>query len=335
MGQQKLEIIPLNIVITTSNRIESLSSVITSVFNTRKKLKENGLDINYCILSSDSDSEEYNLICENLIKKNSKTVDYFFKIKSNKCFDRHYFKLISKIKELENNEKKPNYFYFIGDDDLISFGPFLNICYSIISKPKDAYIYYKSRNIFKKRGNKNYEFDDLKDMYKFFWNQIKYGDFIYKPNFKTFYTSKNNLDCDHLNSIHFWHSLLLMKKRKYNVLVCDPKFSIDLRIKKLYKNKGISSYLRKIPISISLTSKLLNLEDKSILRKYLLWRVGFVSPVGLMRSFYILKSFFKGERLTKRTFMRSILFNKFYIIGFSLISATKNFLKNLKRNIKS
>ena len=335
MGQQKLKIIPLNIVITTSKRIESLKLVIPSVFNTRKKLREHGLDINYCILSSDSDSKEYDLICENLIKKNSKTVDYFFKVKSNKSFDRHYFKLIRKIKELEKNEKEPNYFYFIGDDDLISFEPFLNICYSIISKPKDAYIYYKSRNILKRRGNINYEFHNLKDMYKYFWNQMKWGDFIYKPNFKKFYSSKNNLDCDHLDSIHFWHSLLLMKKKKYNVLICDPKFTIDLRTEKLYKNKGISFYLRKIPISISLTSKLLNLEDKSILKKYLFWRVGFFSPVGLVRSFYILKSFFKGERLTKRTFMRTILFNKFYLIVFSLISSTKNFIKNLKININS
>ena len=117
------------------------------------------------------------------------------------------------------------------------------------------------------------------------------------------------------------------------MLVCDPKFTIDLRTEKLYKNKGISFYLRKIPISISLTSKLLNLEDKSILKKYLFGELDFFSPVGLVRSFYILKSFFKGERLTKRTFI-DILFNKFYLIGFSLISATKIFIKNLKRNIK-
>ena len=184
MGQQKFAIIPLNIVITTSKRIKSLSLVIPSVFNTRKKLRENGLDINYCILSSDSDSEEYNLTYESLIKKNSKTVDYFFKIKSNNSFDRHYFKLIHKDKKLEKNEIEPNYFYFIGDDDLISFEPFLNICHSIMSKPKDAYIYYKSRNILKRRGNKDYEFNNLKDMYKYFWNQMKWGDFIYKPNFK-------------------------------------------------------------------------------------------------------------------------------------------------------
>ena len=80
MGQKKFATIPLNIVITTSKRIKSLSLVIPSVFNTRKSL-ENGLDINYCILSSDSDSEEYNLTCESLIKKNSKTVDYFLKQK--------------------------------------------------------------------------------------------------------------------------------------------------------------------------------------------------------------------------------------------------------------
>ena len=317
--------IPLCIVITTTNRINSLKLCIFNLHKTRIELKKKGLDIRYSILSTNSNSERYKNQCKDAIKKYNNSIDYFYEINNSDSFDLHYRNLIYRIKELEIKQGNINLFYFLGDDDLLNSTSFYDICYSIHKDPQDVYINSIKKWKFIKKREKYIKYQNISYMYKDLWNQIKFGNIIYKPSFEKLeiINKKLFLDNQHLFSIHFWFSLSTIKMQKIKIFFPCKEFAKGLKIKKDYNNNALKLYLRDIPLAIILISKLLNLNDRSVISKYFLFRVGFLTPVGFLRSFYIIKSIIKGKKFSGSTFIKFIFMNQIYLFIYKIV-------KNLK-----
>jgi len=319
--------IPLSVVITTTNRIKALELSIFNLYKTRIYLNKKGLDIRYSILSTNSNSEVYKKECRNTIKKYQNSIDYYFEINDSDSFDLHYKNLIFKIKEIEKNQDNKNFFYFLGDDDLINSVPFLNICYSIINKPQNVYLNKKKKYTLIKLEDRYKKFNSVIDMYKYLWSKIKYGNVIYQPSFDNLEIINKNLYLtnQHLFSIHFWFSLSNLKDQIITTDISSNQFTNSLKIKKYYNNHALKLYLRDIPLSILLTSKLLLIKDREVINKYFFSRVGFISKLALLRSFYIIRSIIKGEKFSKSTFVKFIFLYQIYL----LIYRIKKFFENI------
>ena len=324
--------IPLSVVITSTNRIKALELSIINLQKTRIYLNKKGLDIRYSILSTNSNSEKYRRKCRNTIKKYHNSIDYYFEINDSDSFDLHYKNLIFKIKEIEKNQENKNFFYFLGDDDLINPVPFLNICYSIINKPQNVYLNKKNKYTLFKFENRYKKFNSVIDTYKYLWSKIKYGSVIYQPSFDNLEIINKNLYItnQHLFSIHFWFSLSNLKYQIITTDISSNQFAISLKIKKYYNNSALKLYLRDIPLSILLTSKLLNIKDREVINKYFFFRVGFISKVALLRSFYIIKSIIKGEKFSKSTFSKFIFLYQIYLLVYKMTQFVYKI--NLKNN---